>query len=175
MFAQTPSADAGQARSGGLSQPTQQFLCFVLGDDLYAVRIDMVREILEVAHMTPLPLMPDFVRGVMNLRGVVVPVIDLSARLGLATTTIGRRTCVIIVDVALPDESGMQTLGVLVDAVQEVLDVTPQDQEPVPRLGTAIDPAHLRGMVRVHGRATPELDLTAILDPARLVELISQH
>ena len=69
----------------------------------------------------------------------------------------------------------MQTLGVLVDAVQEVLDVTPQDQEPVPRLGTAIDPAHLRGMVRVHGRATPELDLTAILDPARLVELISQH
>jgi purine-binding chemotaxis protein CheW len=125
--------------------------------------------------MTPLPLMPEFVRGVMNLRGVVVPVIDLSARLGLAATVIGRRTCVVIVDVSLPDESGSQTLGVLVDAVQEVLDIPLHDQEAVPRLGTAIDPAHLRSMVRVHAAATPELDLAAILDPARLVELISQH
>ena len=81
-------------------QALAQFLCFALGQERYALRIDAVREILEVARMTPLPLMPSFVRGVMNLRGAVVPVVDLGTRLGLPPTTVGRRTCVVIVDTA---------------------------------------------------------------------------
>jgi len=155
--------------------PQQQFLSFALGSQPCAVRIDLVREILEVGHMTPLPLMPAFVRGVMNLRGVVVPVIDLGARLGLPATQIGRRTCIVIVDVALPDDSGTQTLGVLVDAVQEVINIAERDLEPVPRLGTHIDAAHLRSMVRHRQHATPELDLASILDPQRLIHLIGEH
>ncbi|MCC5329674.1 chemotaxis protein CheW, partial [Staphylococcus aureus] len=73
---------------------------FSVGPDAYAVRIELVREILEVGQMTPLPLMPTFVRGVMNLRGAVVPVVDLAARLGMDPTAIGRRTCVIMVGIA---------------------------------------------------------------------------
>lgn len=157
------------------ANPTQQFLRFVLGTEMYAVRIDLVREILEVVQMTPLPLMPPFVRGVMNLRGAVVPVIDLGARLGLPVTRIGRRTCVVIVDVHRPDDDGVQTMGVLVDAVHEVFDLPATDMEPVPRLGTRIDPGLIRSMVRVRGRTTPELDLDAILEQQQLAQLISQH
>ncbi|MFM2057644.1 MAG: hypothetical protein RLY71_2029 [Pseudomonadota bacterium] len=157
------------------TNPTQQFLRFVLGTEMYAVRIDLVREILEVVQMTPLPLMPPFVRGVMNLRGAVVPVIDLGARLGLPVTRIGRRTCVVIVDVHRHDDDGVQTMGVLVDAVHEVFDLPANDMEPVPRLGTRIDPGLIRSMVRVRGRTTPELDLGAILEQQQLAQLISQH
>jgi purine-binding chemotaxis protein CheW len=157
------------------ANPAQQFLRFVLGTEMYAVRIDLVREILEVVQMTPLPLMPAFVRGVMNLRGAVVPVIDLGARLGLPVTRIGRRTCVVIVDVRRHDDDSVQTMGVLVDAVHEVFDLPATDMEPVPRLGTRIDPGLIRSMVRVRGRTTPELDLGAILEQQQLAQLISQH
>lgn len=153
----------------------QQFLCFALGQARHAVRIDAVREILEVSRMTPLPLMPSFVRGVMNLRGAVVPVVDLGARLGLEPTRIGRRTCVVIVDIRLPDDQGSQRLGMLVDAVYEVVDTDADELEPVPRLGTRIHPSHIRSMVRVRGQATPELDIAAVLDQQVLADLISAH
>ncbi|MEN9891881.1 MAG: hypothetical protein RLY78_2176 [Pseudomonadota bacterium] len=153
----------------------QQYLRFALGSERYAVRIDAVREILEVARMTPLPLMPTFVRGVMNLRGAVVPVIDLGARLGMESTRIGRRTCVVIVDIALAEDQGMQRLGMLVDAVYEVIDAAPGELEPVPRLGTRIDPSFIRSMVRVRGQTTPELDIGTVLDQHTLATLIAEH
>ena len=152
-----------------------KYLSFQLSKEEYGIAILRVREIIGMVDVTPLPRTPDFVRGVMNLRGVVVPVIDLGARLGLPATVIGRRTCIVIVDVCLPDDGGTQTLGVLVDAVQEVINIAERDLEPVPRLGTRIDAAHLRSMVRHRQQATPELDLAAILDPQRLVGLIGEH
>lgn len=151
-----------------------QFLRFALGHETYAVRIDAVREILEVVHMTPLPLMPDFVRGVMNLRGAVVPVIDLSARLGLSTTVIGRRSCVVMVDIPAP-EDGRQTLGVLVDSVYEVFDASYSDQENVPRMGTRISADFIRSMLRVRGQTTAEIDLARVLEQTALADLIAQH
>lgn len=180
MATHTPEAHAG-AQAGrwpaddGAAQALVQFLCFALGQERYAVRIDAVREILEVVRMTPLPLMPRFVRGVMNLRGAVVPVVDLGARLGLAATTVGRRTCVVIVDIALPDDQGTQRLGMLVDAVYEVVDLGATELEAVPRLGTRIDPGFIRSMVRVRGQATPELDIAAVLDQKVLADLIAEH
>lgn len=172
-------AEAGALMQGdadGTSLTAQQYLRFSLGSDMHALRIEAVREILEVAQMTPLPLMPDFMRGVMNLRGAVVPVIDLSARLGLAQTVIGRRTCVVIVDIASADGATKpQTMGVLVDAVYEVFACTNVGSEPVPRLGTRIPPAYIRSMVRIHGEATPELDLAAVLEQTALSELIARH
>lgn len=164
-----------------------QFLRVALGDQMCAVRIDAVREILELVPLTPLPLTPPFVRGVMNLRGAVVPVIDLGERVGLPPTVMGRRTCVVIVDLAAEvqaqgeDDEGpivstvTQTLGVLVDAVHEVFDTAPDDLEPVPRLGTRIEPRWIRSMVRVRGEATPELDLDQALHHRALAELISTH
>lgn len=166
--AESPPAD---------NAPLLQCLGFALGQDRYAVRIDAVREILEVALLTPLPLMPTFVRGVMNLRGAVVPVIDLGARLGLARTAIGRRTCVVIVDVPATDAdgepSGLQTLGVLVDAVHEVFDAAAADLEPVPRLGTMVDACYIRHMVRLRGQAIAEIDLDRVLEQQALSELIA--
>lgn len=162
------------AATGAVNGPQQQFLCFALGSEKCAVRIEQVREILEVVPMTPLPRMPAFVRGVMNLRGVVVPVFDLGARLGLAQTQVGRRTCIVIVDLRGQDGQ-TQTMGVLVDAVHEVLGVGAGEMEPVPRLGTRIDPGWIRNMVRVRGSATPELDLDTILEQRRLAELIDHH
>jgi purine-binding chemotaxis protein CheW len=172
MFAQPAEASSPTTNP----PPTLQFLRLALGCEMVAVRIDAVREILEVAQMTPLPRMPAFVRGVMNLRGAVVPVIDLGARVGLDITRLGRRTCVVIADVADPeDERRTHSFGVLVDAVYEVFDVALHELEPVPRLGTRIDAEHLRSMVRVRGAATPELDLHAILQPQVLSQLIAAH
>jgi purine-binding chemotaxis protein CheW len=173
----TPTLVEPAQASGGTDAAAapQQFLRFALERELCAVRIDVVREILEVVQMTPLPLMPAFVRGVMNLRGAVVPVIDLSARLGLASTTIGRRTCVVIVDIVDSEQDSHQTLGVLVDAVHEVFDIGGAEVEPVPRLGTSISPRFIRSMVRVRGQATPELNLHTILDHQELAGLIGSH
>lgn len=175
---QTPQRSSSPPVSNGTveqDQAVRQFLRLALGADKYAVQIAAVREILQVAPTTPLPLMPSFVRGVMNLRGAVVPVVDLGARLDLAATDVGRRTCVVIVDLPGADEERPQTLGVLVDAVYEVFDAPAADQEPVPRLGTRIDPGYIRSMVRVRGESTPELDLGAILDQQLLAKLIAAH
>ena len=152
-----------------------QLLRFAVGDERYAVRIDAVREILEVTRTTPLPLMPAFVRGVMNLRGAVVPVIDLGARLGLQATTVGRRSCVVIVETSGNQDVPAMRLGILVDAVYEVFDAQPDALEPVPRLGTRIDPGFIRSMARVRGQTTAELNLDAVLDAGSLAALIEAH
>lgn len=166
--------EVGSTEAGGQEgeRPAQQFLRFSVGADAYAVRIELVREILEVCQMTPLPLMPTFVRGVMNLRGAVVPVVDLAARLGMDATSIGRRTCVIMVGLA--GSQGAQHMGVLVDAVQEVFDVDDGGVESVPRMGTKIDPSFIAGMVRVRGVVTPALDFERTLAESTLAELIAQ-
>jgi purine-binding chemotaxis protein CheW len=169
----TTSLPSGEP--GELLPRARQFLRFALGSEMQVVQIDQVREILEVGQMTPLPLMPQFVRGVMNLRGAVVPVIDLGARLGLPVTRIGRRTCVVLVDVSSNDDERLHTMGVLVDAVYEVFDALPDDAEPVPRLGTRIAPEFIRSMVRVRDQATTELDLGAVLAESALIDLIGQH
>lgn len=165
--------DAGDEQAS--DRPVLQFLRFSLGAEAYAVRIELVREILEVSQMTPLPLMPAFVRGVMNLRGAVVPVVDLAARLGMSATEIGRRSCVIMVDMVLPEGLGHQSLGVLVDAVHEVFDIEEGGVEPVPRMGTRIDPSLIAGMVRVRGQVIPALDFERSLAQQALSELISAH
>lgn len=169
------AAAGGPADAAAGAAAVLQFLRLAAGQEHYAVRVDAVREILEVGRMTPLPLMPAFVRGVMNLRGVVVPVIDLGARLGLAATEMTRRTCVVIADVTGDGSEAPQRLGMLVDAVFEVFELAADHLEAVPRLGTRIDPAFIRSMVRVRGRATPELDVDTVLDQAVLATLLHQH
>jgi purine-binding chemotaxis protein CheW len=180
-----PPIELEAVAAAGAPAHARQFLRFTVAGDHCAVRIDAVREILEVAQLTPLPLVPAFVSGVMNLRGSVVPVLDLGARLGLPGIALGRRSCIVVVDVlpaAAGDDDaeadaaiGPQTLGLLVDAVQEVFDTRAEDAESVPRLGTRIAPDFLRQMVRSRGQATPELDLGAILDVRVLAELIGTH
>jgi purine-binding chemotaxis protein CheW len=157
-----------------------QLLRFTLGRLPYAVEIGAVREILQVASLTCVPMLPAFVRGVMNLRGAVVPVIDLAARLGLGSTRLAPRTCVVVVDIHRADHgdghaAAPQRLGMLVDAVHEVLDVPARDLEPVPAMGTRIHADFIRSMARVRGQIVEVLNLDQALDQDHLSEMIGAH
>ena len=153
----------------------KQYLCLAVGTETYAVGIDMVREILEVSRMTPLPLTPDFVRGVMNLRGAVVPVIDIKARFGAQPAVIGRRSSVVIVETDHKDQDGPLVVGVLVDGVSEVLEIAGQDIEPVPVLGTRIPREFLQGMAKAKGTLLCILDADRILARETMATLIANH
>jgi len=123
-----------------------QYLTFHSSGELFAMPIARVREIIEFGNLTPVPLMPDFIRGVINIRGAVVPVVDLSARFGRAATQVGRRSCVIILE--MPSTSGEITLlGVLVDAVSAVLNAGPDAIEPRPDFGAHIPSDFIEGML----------------------------
>ncbi len=153
----------------------QQHLQLVIGDESYAVSIASVREIIEVGRMTALPMTPDFVRGVMNLRGVVIPVIDLNARFGRGPTQIGRRSCIVIVESAETAQSDSRIVGALVDAVSEVIDIAPSDVEPPPALGTRI-PAHfISSMAHVGDGLVIVLDLAHTLAEEEIAALIQSH
>ena len=151
--------------------PPQQYLRFALGESSYAVAIENVREILQVESMTAVPLMPSFMRGVMNLRGAVVPVIDLSQRLALDDSTDGRRSCVVIVDI--DDGEHLHTLGVMVDSVSEVFEVA--SLEVAPSFGTPIDSGFIAGMARLDGQVLAVLNLERVLAQDELSQLVGAH
>ncbi|MGL4207670.1 MAG: chemotaxis protein CheW [Aeromonadaceae bacterium] len=111
-----------------------------------ALPISRVREIIEYGNLTTVPMMPSYVLGVINLRGNVVPVVDLSARFGAGATKLGKRTCIIILELPRSTESAL--VGLVVDAVDEVLDVEPGQIEPPPSFGTAIRSDFILGMAR---------------------------
>src|SRR5690606_32178220 len=115
-----------------------------LSGEMFAIGILAIKEIIEYANLTTVPMMPACIRGVINLRGAVVPVVDLAARFGRTPTPVSKRTCIVIVEV----ESGgeRQDVGVIVDAVNEVLDIPAADIEPPPSFGTKIRTDFIKGM-----------------------------
>lgn len=143
MTAPTPSG-AGETAAG------QQFLTFLLGKEVFAMDIRTVREIIQYGPLTPVPLMPDFVRGVINLRGAVVPVIDLHARFGRPVAEIGKKTCIVIFDAVRDGER--TELGLLVDAVSEVVDIPAGQIEPPPSFGTVVRRDFIQGMGKLGER-----------------------
>jgi purine-binding chemotaxis protein CheW len=145
---------------------TEQLLTFLIGDDEYGIAIHRVREIAEYRALTPVPMTPPWMRGVMNLRGTVVPAVDLAARLGLERTTVSRRTCLIIVEMDVDTERVV--MAVMVDAVSRVVDVSPEDIQEPPPFGLGID--FVPGLVRVDDRLIVLLDLTAILSSAEVLD-----
>lgn len=168
----TPHAASPHERGSDL----RQYLRFSLGAGVYAVPIDAVREILELCPTTALPLMPPFVRGVMNLRGAVVPVIDIAARMDLPPAVVGRRSCIIVVEVPAGDDEGggPQVLGLMVDAVHEVLEADANALEEAPTLGTAIAPAFISGIARSREAMVTVLNLPRALEREELAQLIAQ-
>ena len=127
-----------------------QFLTFMLGGEIFAIGILSVKEIIEYGGVTEVPMMPPCVRGVINLRGAVVPVMDLSARFGKPTTALTKRTCTVIVE--LDVGGGRQVVGVVVDAVNAVLDIPAAQIEPAPSFGARIRTDFIAGMGKVDGR-----------------------
>jgi purine-binding chemotaxis protein CheW len=176
----TPQPSSAHSRAhigtaGSVPEVGHSLLRMAVGPEVLAVPIEAVREILQVTRMTPLPRTPEFVRGVMNLRGSVVPVIDLSARLGAEPTAIGRRSCIVVVEctsIADSDDAEPVTLvvGLLVDAVFEVFDVLPGEMEAVPAMGTRIPPTSLLGMTRARGQVIGVLAIDHILDAKQLAQ-----
>jgi len=154
---------AGGATGAPAAAPAaaRQFLTFLLGGEMYAVGILPIKEIIEYGQLTAVPMMPAFIRGVINLRGAVVPVIDLSARFGGPPTPVGRRTCTVIIETETDGER--QDVGILVDAVSEVLDIAESDIEPAPSFGTRLRPDFVAGMGRIGGRFVILLDLGRVL------------
>ncbi|HEY6837473.1 MAG TPA: chemotaxis protein CheW [Geobacteraceae bacterium] len=121
-----------------------QYLTFKLEDEVFALDIAKVREVLDFTTVTRVPQTPEFMRGVINLRGNVVPVVDMRLKFGMTPTEKTVNTCVIIVEIAVDGEPTV--LGAMADSVQEVLDLESEQIEPPPRIGTRLDTAFIRGM-----------------------------
>lgn len=147
----------------------QQYLTFMLTGETYAIGILGIKEIIEYGQLTEVPNMPSFIRGVINLRGAVVPVVDLAARFNKGTTALTRRTCIVIIEVISANEQ--QVIGVMVDAVNEVLEISPSEIEPPPSFGAKIRADFIAGMGKVDGRFIIMLDVDKVLSVDELAQL----
>jgi purine-binding chemotaxis protein CheW len=123
---------------------TTQYLTFRLDEEVFAVDVAKVREILDFTAITKVPQTPDFMRGVINLRGSVVPVVDMRLKFGMSQTEKTVNTCVIVMEIALGGETTV--VGSLADSVQEVLELEPDQIEPSPRIGTKLHTEFIKGM-----------------------------
>ncbi|MDH5324912.1 MAG: chemotaxis protein CheW [Gammaproteobacteria bacterium] len=124
-----------------------QYLLFLLGKEQFGVEILHIKEIIEYINVARVPMVPDYIRGVINLRGNVVPVIDLASRFHKSPETIGPRTCIVVVEIKQEDDK--LDVGFIVDSVNEVLSVNPQDIKPAPAFGASISVKYIQGMGRV--------------------------
>lgn len=149
---------------------TAQYLTFALGEEFYGIPIERVREILEYVDPTPVPMMPPFLRGVINLRGAVVPVIDLQSRFGKGLTDVAHRSCFVVVEVE--HEGGAQSLGVLVDAVNEVVTIDKSRLEPRPSFGARIRSDFVEGVLNLEKHFVITLDMRQVLSIEELATLI---
>ncbi|MCX7208480.1 MAG: chemotaxis protein CheW [Proteobacteria bacterium] len=140
---------------------------FILGEDLFGIQINFIREIIEFDGITHVPMMPSFVRGIINLRGSVVPVIDLSVRFGREQTQLKPTTCVAIL--SLPGvESGYSEVGVLLDAVCEVLEIPMEEIDPSPNFGASVSGDFIQGIATINERFAILLNVQRALSIAEL-------
>jgi purine-binding chemotaxis protein CheW len=134
---------------------------FMLGQETFALGILRIKEILEYQVPTEVPMMPEFIRGIVNLRGSVVPVIDLSARFGRPAAAVTKKTCIVILETQVDDER--QVLGLVVDAVNEVLDIPQRDIEPPPSFGVSVRTDFIEGMGKVQDKFVIILNVDSVL------------
>lgn len=133
-----------------LQETENQYLAFVMRDENYAIPVSNVREVLTVPKITCIPQMPDFVRGVINLRDSVVPVLDLRLRFGLGTTSQSEETSIIVTEIPDLEENGAQLrIGILADAVKKVFTIAKDRIEPAPKFGMAVNTAFIDGIGRM--------------------------
>lgn len=154
----------------------KQYLTFTLSDDIYAIDILKIKEILEHETLTDVPLTPDFIPGVLNLRGKVVPVIDLIARFGGQPTLPTNRSCIIIVEIMVEPTDSEDThalecidVGIVVDMVNRVVDLSTADIEPPPSFGAKIRVDFIQGMGKIEDNFVILLDITRVLSIEELM------
>ncbi|MHB8057497.1 MAG: chemotaxis protein CheW [Desulfuromonadaceae bacterium] len=139
---------------------TTQYLTFNLSDEVFAVDVGRVREILEITSITKVPQTPEFMRGVINLRGSVVPVIDMRLKFGMSETERTVNTCIVVVEVDMDGENIV--LGALADSVQEVIEMESSQIEAAPHIGTHLNTDFIKGMGKHEGRFVMILDIDKI-------------
>jgi len=154
-----PLLTSAQAHAGA---EQRQYLTFMLGGEMFSIGILCIKEIIEYAGLTEVPMMPACIRGVINLRGAVVPVMDLSSRFGKPSTAVTKRTCIVIVEVT-NDEHERQDMGVVVDAVNAVLEIPACEIEPAPAFGSRIRTDFIEGMGKVNGKFVILLNVNRVL------------
>jgi purine-binding chemotaxis protein CheW len=162
MTAVAPASHGRRSRSA-----TNKYLTLVLAKEHYGVPILKVQEIIGLQDITPVPRMPSEVRGVLNLRGRVIPVIDMRSRFGLDRGEDTKRTCIVVVQVSNPVAGSPSVImGVVVDQVSEVQDIPPEQIEPAPALGASVDTAFIAGVGKVGKRVVMLLDIDRALGSA---------
>ena len=150
---------------------TTQYLAFRLENEVFAFDISKVREVLEFESITKVPQTPDMMKGVINLRGAVVPVIDMRIKFGMNETEKTVNTVIIIIEIDLDGDSTM--IGALVDSVQEVIDLDSEHIEPPPKIGTKLNTDYIRGMGKLENQFLIILDIEKIFSADEL-ELVQQ-
>ncbi len=147
----------------------QQYLTFMIGAEEYAISLLKVKEIIEYDTITEVPKTPEWVRGVINLRGSVVPVIDLAVKFRQSPSVAGKLTCIVITEVECEGEATV--MGVMVDSVRQVIDLKPQEIEEAPTFGTRVKVDYLLGMARAGKKFCLILDTEKVLSTDELLEL----
>lgn len=156
--------------SAGVQAQAAQYLTFILGGEMFAIAILGIKEIIEHGPETVVPMMPSFVRGVINLRGAVVPVVDLSARFGRPLSTITRRSCIVIVEARDAEGQG-QDIGLLVDTVSAVMEIPATHIEPPPAFGARVRTDFIDGMAKVEDKFIILLKVDQVLSIDEMAQL----
>ena len=151
-------ANAGAQRS---DERVGKYLTFQLGNEEFAVQVLRVREIMGIQEITAVPQTPDYVKGVINLRGKVIPVVDLRLKFGLPEIDYTQRTCIIVAQI---ESRGTKLLiGIIVDCVSEVLNLQSNDIENTPDFGSGVETPYLLGMAKIKGKVKILLDIDMVL------------
>jgi len=146
-----------------------KYLTVSLDNESYAIAVLKVREIIRLQKITPVPQMPEFVKGVINLRGRVIPIVDLRVKFGLKAE-VADRTCIVVVQVSLPTGKNVQ-MGLVVDSVEEVVTLDGKEIEPTPEFGTRVDTSYLLGMAKIKGLVKTLLDIDRVVAPDHLAAM----
>ena len=152
--------------AAAIDREITQYLTFKLGDEVFALDITKVREVLDFTSVTRVPRTPEFMRGVINLRGSVVPVVDLRLKFGMSRTENSVNTCIIITEVKV--DGDVTVLGALADSVQEVMDLGPENIAPPPRIGTKLRTEFITGMGKQNDRFVIILDIDKVFSVEEL-------
>jgi purine-binding chemotaxis protein CheW len=138
-----------------------KYLTFTLAEEEYGIGILKIKEIIGMMPITSVPQTPDFVKGVINLRGKVIPVMDLRLKFGMEAIDYTERTCIIVVEIK--GKTGTVRIGIVVDSVSEVLNIKGEDIEPAPTFGTRLDTEYILGMAKIGGGVKILLDIDKVL------------
>lgn len=150
------------AKPAARDKEESQYLTFLLGSEMFGIEILTIKEIIEYSEVTAVPMMPSFVRGVINVRGAVVPVVDLSSRFGRKVSEVTRRSCIVIIEAAVQG-GDQQDMGMLVDAVSAVMEIPATEIEPAPSFGSKIRVEFISGMAKVNGKFVILLNVEKVL------------